>query len=45
MATRCDWDIDTFDFNGAYLNGELEPAEELYMESPPGSDTDDSSVK
>jgi len=45
MAARCDWDIDTFDFNGAYLNGQLEPTEELYMESPPGSDTDDSTVK
>jgi hypothetical protein len=40
-----DWDIDTFDFNGAYLNGELSAEEDIYMQSPPGYDTEGESVK
>ena len=36
MAARFDWDIESFDFNGAYLNGTLDDDEELYMHEPPG---------
>src|SRR6266404_6052396 len=39
MAARHDWEINTFDFNGAYLNGELEDSEEIYMRQPPGYET------
>ena len=35
MATCFDWDIESFDFNGAYLNGTLDNNEELYMHEPP----------
>jgi Reverse transcriptase (RNA-dependent DNA polymerase) len=35
IATEKDWEIDWFDFNSAYLNGELDPDEEIYMEFPP----------
>jgi len=31
-----DWEVECFDFNSAYLNGELEDSEEIYMEQPPG---------
>ena len=36
LAARFDWEIQCFDFNAAYLNGELEESEEIYMEQPPG---------
>jgi hypothetical protein len=36
LAARLDWDIECFDFNAAYLNGELKESEEIYMEQPPG---------
>jgi Reverse transcriptase (RNA-dependent DNA polymerase) len=36
LAARHDWDIEAFDFNSAYLNGELGENEEIYMEEPPG---------
>src|SRR6266404_1876525 len=39
MAAWHDWEIDTFDFNGAYLNGELEDGKEIYMRQPPGYET------
>ena len=39
IAARNDWDIDMFDFNSAYLNGELDEGEEIYMEQPPGYET------
>ena len=45
LAAREDWDIDCFDFDGAYLNGELSEDEEIYMENPPGYDEDDDTVK
>jgi len=45
IAARLDWDIESFDFNGAYLNGELDKNEEIYMYSPPGYDSDGSTVK
>ena len=36
LAACFDWEIECFDFNSAYLNGELEESEEIYMEQPPG---------
>jgi hypothetical protein len=38
IAARHDWEIESFDFNGAYLNGELDAEEEIYMQAPPGYD-------
>ena len=38
VAARLDWEIESFDFNGAYLNGELDAGEEIYMQAPPGYD-------
>ena len=35
-AARLDWEIESFDFNGAYLNGELGEGEDIYMQPPPG---------
>jgi len=40
MAAWHNWEIDTFNFNGAYLNGELEDSEEIYMHQPPGYETE-----
>ena len=34
IATCNDWDADTFNFNGVYLNGELDDNEEIYMKLP-----------
>ena len=45
IAARYDWDIESFDFVGAFLNGELDDNEEIYMQSPPGYDDDPHSVK
>ena len=45
LAVRQDWDIDSFDFDGAYLNGELSPDEEIYMQNPPGYDGGEGTVK
>ena len=39
MAARYDWDVESFDFNGAYLNGTLSDDEEIYMKEPPGYET------
>jgi transposase InsO family protein len=39
LAARYDWDIESFDFNGAYLNGTLNDDEEIYMQEPPGYET------
>ena len=36
LAARFDWEVECFDFNSAYLNGELEESEEIYMEQLPG---------
>jgi len=36
LAARFDWEIESFDFTGAYLNGELDADEEIYMQPPPG---------
>jgi hypothetical protein len=35
IAARNDWDINVFDFHGAFLNGEFDDEEEIYMEQPP----------
>ena len=40
LAARYDWDVQCFDFNGAYLNGELDANEEIYMQAPPGYEAD-----
>jgi len=40
-----DWDIKSFNFNGTYLNGELDESEEIYMYSPPSYDSNGSTVK
>jgi hypothetical protein len=40
IAARHDWEIKSFDFIGAYSNGELDANEELYMQAPPGYDSD-----
>jgi hypothetical protein len=45
IAARKDWDIDTFDFNGAYLNGQLNEDEDIYMQPPPGYDAQGETVK
>ena len=36
LAAHFDWEVKCFDFNSAYINGELEESEEIYMEQPPG---------
>jgi hypothetical protein len=45
IAAHNDWDTDTFDFNGTYLNGELDDNEQIYMKSPPGYDSEGEPVK
>jgi hypothetical protein len=45
IAARNDWDADTFDFNGAYLNGELDDNEEIYMKPPPRYTSEGEQVK
>jgi hypothetical protein len=35
IAARNDWPIDMFDFHSAFLNGELDVDEDIYMEQPP----------
>ena len=39
IAAKSDWEIKSFDFNGVYLNGKLDEHEEIYMQFPPGYDT------
>jgi hypothetical protein len=36
LAACFNWEIDSFNFNSAYLNGELDMDEETYMQEPPG---------
>jgi transposase InsO family protein len=43
IAAQNDWEIDTFDFHSAYLNGQLDDDEEVFMEQPPGFETEDRS--
>ena len=46
MLAAChNWDVDTFDFNSTYLNGELGEEEEIYMQEPPGFEESTGSVK
>ena len=45
LAAQEDWDIDCFDFNRAYLNGELSEDKDIYMKNPPGYDDEDNTVK
>ena len=40
-----DWEINSFDFNGMYLNGKLSEGEDIYMKEPPGYEEGDGSVK
>jgi hypothetical protein len=39
LAACHDWEVESFDFDGAYLNGELNSDEEIYMQEPPGYET------
>ena len=39
LAARHDWEVESFDFNGAYLNGTLDDNEEIFMQEPPGYET------
>jgi hypothetical protein len=34
IAAQNDWEVNVFDFHGAYLNGELNEGEDVYMEQP-----------
>ena len=45
IAAHYDWDIESFNFIGAYLNGKLDNNEEIYMESPPGYKDNPNSIK
>jgi hypothetical protein len=45
IAAHNNWDADTFNFNGAYLNGELDDNEEIYMKPPPGYTSEGEQVK
>ena len=36
ISARNSWPINTFDFHSAFLNGELEDDEEVFMEQAPG---------
>jgi len=39
ITMRNNWDVEAFDFNSTYLNGELDTDEEIYMQEPPGYET------
>src|SRR6267142_36326 len=39
IITHNNWDIEAFNFNSTYLNGELDVDEEIYMQEPPGYKT------
>ena len=39
IAAHHNWDIDMFDFHSAFLNGKLDDDEVIFMELPPGYDT------
>jgi len=45
IAACYNWEIESFDFISAYLNGELDNNEEIYMQSPPGYSNNVSTVK
>jgi hypothetical protein len=39
IAAQNNWEVEAFDFNSAYLNGELNTDEEIYMQEPLGYKT------
>jgi hypothetical protein len=39
IAAQNDWEIESFNFNSVYLNGELNTDEVIYMQALPGSST------
>ena len=41
IAARNNWPVDTFDFDSAYLNSVLGEDEIIYLEQPPGYETND----
>jgi hypothetical protein len=41
ITARNNWEIDVFNFHGAYLNGELDEGEDVYMEQSPEYETAD----
>lgn len=41
MAACNNWEINSFDFNRVYLNGELNEDENIYMQPPPSNDVED----
>jgi len=45
LAAQQDWDIDTFNFNRAYLNGELSEEEDIYMKNLPSYNGEEGTVK
>ena len=45
IAACQDWDIESFDFNGMYLNGKLDANEEIYMQALLGYDNNQHTVK
>jgi reverse transcriptase-like protein len=45
IAAHYDWEIESFDFVRAYLNGKLNDNEEIYMQSSPGYKNDTRTVK
>jgi hypothetical protein len=45
FVVRYDWDIKTFNFIGAYLNGELSNNEDIYMQALPSYEHEDEHVK
>jgi hypothetical protein len=45
FSAHYDWDIETFDFIGVYLNGELKANEDIYMQAPPSYEEQEGLVK
>jgi hypothetical protein len=43
-AACYDWEIESFDFNGTYLNGILDDNKEIYMQEPPGYELEHAGV-
>ncbi len=45
LAAHHNWDIESFNFVGAYLNGKLNSNKEIYMQPPPGYSSNTCKVK
>jgi hypothetical protein len=45
IAAHHDWEADTFNFNGTYLNSKLDKNEEIYMKPPPRYNSEREQVK